>query len=159
MRRTIVPGLLLLCVSWATVAGAVLAPAKPSQMVLITAATQTVACPPEPGGTEDLTEQIFPDGTRGPFSIPPGQVLVVTEVEWSAGAATPGVYVGVGLFLSSAPNSPLWSDAALADSTGFAAKSSPVPNAVIKSGGTLCRRSRPGLSLGIMVRGFFTRDK
>lgn len=35
-------------------------------------------------GTEEALLRVFPDGTRGsiPFEVPPGRLLVVTDVEW-----------------------------------------------------------------------------
>jgi len=132
-----------------------LAPSKPSQMVLVTVGP-AAGCPQ---GAENLTEQIFPDGTRGPFSIPSGQVLVITEVEWSVAAAPANVYAGTAIYLASHRDGPLWSDEALTDGNGFVGTSSLVPSAIVKSGDTLCRTSSPGTGLGLMLRGFLTKDR
>jgi hypothetical protein len=156
MRKSGLRALVVLVAGWATAAGGgILAPSKPSQMVLVTVGP-AAGCPQ---GMENLTEQIFPDGTRGPFSIPPGQVLVVTEVEWSVVGAPPNVYAGAVILLASHTDGPLWSDEALTDGNGFVGKSSPVPSAIVKSGDTLCRYSSPGLGLGLMLRGFLTKDR
>jgi hypothetical protein len=69
MRTPGLRAVLVLVAGWATAAGGgMLAPSKPSQMVLVTVGP-AAGCPQ---GMQNLTEQIFPDGTRGPFSIPPG---------------------------------------------------------------------------------------
>src|SRR5262249_56778370 len=65
-----------------------LAPEKPSQVVqLVSGATDPLCI-----GVSAVKTIVNPDGTTGSFSIPPGQVLVVTQLhaENLSGSGTPG---------------------------------------------------------------------
>lgn len=48
----------------------------------------------QPGSCESgvSTERIFPDGTRAPFAVPRGRVLVLTDVDGTVSSAYPAVW-------------------------------------------------------------------
>lgn len=56
----------------------------------------TTACPGFPSALA-ITEQILPDGSVAPFSLPKQKVLFVTDFHWSlsGGSGVPGTHVGV----------------------------------------------------------------
>jgi hypothetical protein len=126
-----------------TAAHAQLAATKPSKLVILTTT----------GGEGECTRGVpmngvfRPDGNLAPFTIPVDQVLVVTGVDWTAfttrdGALVPNVLGTISLNVHSptpfSNDTSLWQDASLSDSTGRAAKSSIVPDVVVKPPNTLC---------------------
>ena len=73
----------------APVAFADISPAKPSDtVVLIFGAPARGACP---FGGELVNARLMPDGTLTPFTLPVGQVLMVTGIDYATGASAGGV--------------------------------------------------------------------
>lgn len=83
-------------------------------------------------------DRLLPNGTRVPFTIPAGQVLVITSYDWVIEGSTQingTVWTTVALFDGTGNVSALSSGAA-ADSIGRAAGNTAVPNGVVVKPGT-----------------------
>jgi hypothetical protein len=158
MVRPVVSTLVVLL---AGCSGAVaLEPTLPSQTVMLTTAGSPSCGPAEETA---LANRVLPDGTRVPFTLPAGQVLVVTGMAWNIFGQTPNQLKVVSV--GAKPNANVialkFVTAALADGTGRATGSVLVPNVVV--------RSAPGLPIcaggistqssgGVFVYGFLTTD-
>jgi len=133
-------------------AGAVLGPTRASQVVTL------ISGPREcPLIGDSFDTQILPDGSMRPFSIPSGQVLVVTEVDWVVAGATPSTFAGFGLMaltLSNSPSTSFFRDGVLADRTGNARHAASVANAVVAPGAQLCIFRESTGDASALVRGF-----
>jgi hypothetical protein len=142
-----------------------LAPTKASQVVTVTPSGNTV-CPLTPNGLviDTLNK---PDATTASFSIPPGSVLVITQVEmttidWSAA----GDQCEVGLELQTANSlSFLAHHDDLCNARGQIVATQTFPTgAVVKPGSALCVVGfdlSHGFPLGganAVVHGFFAKD-
>ncbi len=133
-----------------------LVPTKPSQVV--TLATSGLACPPL-GGGQVFDVRVGSDGSETPFSIPEGQVLVITGIDWSILLpASAGETVVAFLRTPPSPSAApiVWRDAALADADGRAGGSALIPNVVVKPGVPVCLF--PGGAIG-NLHGFLAKDK
>jgi hypothetical protein len=55
-------------------------------------------CPPTASFKDKALFRVFPDGTRAaePFTVPPGRLLVVTDVEWTVNALSGGPSLTAG---------------------------------------------------------------
>ena len=152
--RIVVPALALPLLAWRpSVWAGPLVPSKPSQVVTLAAT-----------GTTCVVGRLFEvqhsaDGISVPFSIPPGQVLVVTGFDWSV-TGTSGSTVSAFLTIDTGTAfQEAFSDGALADSSGLATKSVLVPNLIVKSGPRLCAGAGGGALVGALVHGFLAKDK
>ena len=105
MRRHVLSVALVVLSLASTPATAALAPSKASQLVDVLALGN---CMPALGLTTDLFNTLVKgDGTTAPFSIPAGQVLVITDLTVIADGRTPGntvqVQVVAGKMAGAAP--------------------------------------------------------
>ena len=78
MTRTLLVALATLLLL-ARADAAPLGPAKPNQVVTLTAAAEACTIPNSPDGLL-YKSQVMPHGTVAPFTIPPGHVLVLTGI-------------------------------------------------------------------------------
>lgn len=81
------------------------------------------------------------DGTLSPFTIPAGQVLVLTGGSWGGSGLAPGAsaHLVVVLRTSTTANGLVFSPAVVANSAGYAAGSFVLePGIVVKPGAALC---------------------
>lgn len=136
----------------------------PSSVVTLIADPTTPICP----NTTDphtFSDRLLSDGSRVPFTIPTGQVLVITSYDWVIEGSTEAnntVWTGVAIF--NGPNGVMaLSSGARADSIGRAAGNSIVPNGVVvKPGKVMCFNYVGGAAnLGTFARihGFLTEDR
>jgi hypothetical protein len=135
-------------------AGAPLAPTRASQIVNLVAATPCGAY-----GFAGFGIRMNPDATSSPFTIPPGYVLVVTQLEASdlSGTLTPGTTVQIQLVDG---NTGVWFGASVdtvVNPDGKFAVVGSVSNLVIKPGVLLCRFGL-GPTVFAAVRGFLAKD-
>lgn len=144
-----------------------LEPTKPSQMVVL---TYSDFCTETTSLANIIDTQILPNGTTQPFTIPAGQVLVVTGFDWSAyrcpALAAPGT-VDVYMFLG-ATGRVVFNDTAVigagtppTSSCSTGGKASVVPNLIVKPGVELCAGFDNQTFGGApaIVHGFLTKDK
>jgi hypothetical protein len=156
--RTALLSLLAAVPAWALSASAApLTPAKPSQIVtLITTGT---VCPS--GGLLAVDQQVLPDGSIAPFTIPPRRVLIVTEVSWLILGGTPSSTATFGLRseTAAATDDPtFFFDSGTTNAQGGSGNLRSVANAVVASGATLCLVGSTGQKQ-VTVRGFIAKDK
>jgi hypothetical protein len=144
-----------------------LAPSKPSQIVTL---TYDGFCA---GGTSldnIIGIRIMPDGTTQPFTIPPGQVLVVTGIDWSAYRCPPStapgtvlmyVFLGATGRVAFADTAVIGAGATPTSACSIGGKASIVPNLVVKPGIELCAGfDNQGFSGSpAIVHGFLTSDE
>lgn len=138
-----------------------LEPSKPSQIVTIS--TARTASPSTCGGFSNVfafDTRHLPDGTDAPFSIPAGQVLVVTSGEvWYFGSASSTGTAELGIGNNSSFVSLSFVSSALTDSHGYAHEFFSFPTGIIvKSGRSLCVNNQGLTSLFATVNGFLARD-
>lgn len=134
------------------------APTKPSQLVTLRNSSGNDC----PFNGQAVDRQILPDGTLQPFTIPPKQVLVVTEINWGVvfGPASQSAIVAVSVQGPSAmPSNAFFVDVVPTDSAGAAGRTSQVANAIVRSGHTLCVDSVTDGTMTMNVRGFLTKDR
>jgi hypothetical protein len=137
-NRTLSGFIILVClllVAWApsrnTKDGGVLAPEKASDLVTLIADSSTPICPATTV-PHTFSDRLLPDGTRAPFTVPSGHVLVITSFDWVIEGSTQAnnnVWTAV-TFMGAGTNNSLFSGAA-ADSIGRAAGSTIIPNGVV----------------------------
>lgn len=129
-----------------------LTPKFPSQLLNITNFLgKTCSCKGSNNGST-LTTRANPDGSNSPFSIPSGQVLVVTGMTWSA--LTSG---DSGGFMSlCVDTNEVWLDTAVAGSDGEIGRSLQLAPLVFKSGHELCGGGNVGNK--VLLTGFLTKD-
>jgi hypothetical protein len=139
----------------------VIGPKRPSQLVELVRGPATLACQ---GPAEDSLRLLAPDGSTSAFSVPPGQVLILTGLRWfSDGDATPGILCGVDVDKHSGQR--IVTDAALVMPTigggGFVTHQTSLDNVVISPGTELCVQSGGCGRLGAQayVTGYLTSDK
>ena len=135
------------------------APAKPSQIVALISSGGAPACPL---AGKKIDSQIEPDGSFQPFSVPTGQVLVVTGFDWTVDGLLASQTAKVALLLESASAAdPVFQDGAIADFLGTAWKGAAVPNVIVKPvpGAVFCVSSAGGTLGYSVVHGFLTKDK
>jgi hypothetical protein len=135
------------------------APAKPSQIVALISSGGAPACPL---AGKKIDSQIEPDGSFQPFSVPTGQVLVVTGFDWTVSGLLASQTAKVALLLESASAAEaVFQDGAIADFSGTAWKGAAVPNVIVKpvSGAVFCLSSAGGTLGYSVVHGFLTKDK
>jgi hypothetical protein len=153
-------GFVTLVILGGLVSGAIagpLAPTKPSQVV--TLANSGLACPLL-GGGQVFDVRVGSDGSETPFSIPDGQVLVITGIDWSV-FLLPGLPGETVIAFLRTPPSPsaaptVWRGAAVADANGRAGGTAVIPNVVVKPGVPVCLF--PGGSAGTL-HGFLAKDE
>jgi hypothetical protein len=66
-------------------AGGIVGPSRPSRLVTV----QANAPCPGLGGSLSFNATVLSDGSTQPFSIPPGEVLVITALDWYIAGAAP----------------------------------------------------------------------
>ena len=143
-----------------------LAPTKASQVVTVATTPGSPVCPF--GSTGKVIDTLQkPDATTASFSIPPGSVLVITEVEISASkASSAGDLCEIDLILGTASSfSRVATHEALCDASGEISGTLTVPTgAVVKPGSALCAvgfDATLGVPLGgtfAVVHGFLAKD-
>jgi hypothetical protein len=137
-----------------------LEPTRPSQIVMLTTSGGASCGPSEETA---LDNQVLPDGTRVPFTLPPGQVLVLTGMSWNLFGQTPdrltvlglAVKLGTGIIVGK------FRAAALADAGGRSSGSVLIPKVVVRPapGLPLCVGGfSAGSSGGVFVYGFLNAD-
>jgi hypothetical protein len=157
---------LLIAAALATLLGATPEPAtsagfaaaKPSQIVTLRNSSGNDC----PFAGEALDNQVLPDGTILPFTIPAKQVLVITEVNWGVvfGPASQSAVIGLSVQAPSAMQAnAFFVDVVPTDSAGTAGRSSVVANAIVRSGNTLCVDNVTSGTATVIVRGFLTKDR
>ena len=163
MRRALCLGLLL--TAWSTNAYAgPLAPTKASQIVVLTAAG--TPCSADPDATA-VNLRNLPDGTIAPFTIPAGQVLVVTGIAYSVSGGIANVAKNVSLFTANPPfasvlflSGLITGDTALGRLGGGSAS---IPNAIVKAGIEICVQASEingaPANVSAVVYGFLAKDK
>jgi hypothetical protein len=154
-RLTMIAGATALVSATAAMAG-VLAPSKPSQSVVLRTNGVSTGC----GGTSldaVIDTQILSDGSTAPFTIPPGDVLVLDGIAWAASSGMAGRLIGILIDINGDLINAPWNDSAIADSLGDVGHDVFIPNIPIKSGVTPCLHSGGTITRGI-VHGFLTRD-
>jgi hypothetical protein len=111
-----------------------------------------------PASNRALDLQVLPNGSLRPFTIPAGEVLVVTGVSWhmvnSSLAPRRVVSVTIGSQFVLGAIRPLFRTGALADATGRSTASVLVPNVVLSAGGLPPCVSTQGNPAGVLVHGF-----
>lgn len=129
----------------------VLGPTKPSQLVNVLASANTgTVC-----GYPAFDTQVAADGTRKPFDIPPGQVLVVTGFEWDSEVGSAS-QLAIATVISVTPDyatcdSAFSPSGGMTDSSGSASGSITFPTGIAVKSGT---------HLGLwMENGFLGRAK
>jgi hypothetical protein len=135
------------------------APAKPSQIVALISSGGAPACP---HAGKQIDSQIEPDGSFQPFSIPTGQVLVVTGFDWTVFGLLASQTARVELVLESTNAADaVFQDGAIADFLGTAGKAAAVPNVIVKPvpGAVFCLSPDGGTLGSSVVHGFLTKDK
>ena len=115
------------------------------------------------GGGFIIDQQVNPDGTSSPFSIPAGSVFIVTSWEWSITEVAPSEVAQVQLVISpgTLPKNNLSFGSAQADSNGFAQGNTQTPEGiVVASGASLCIRWNAPWQFGQLVRvhGFLAKE-
>jgi hypothetical protein len=134
-----------------------LAPTKASQ--LVTAFTVGAACSADPDGAQFNVMRTL--GTpEGPFVIPPKQVLVITRVELTVGAAAPSEDVALRLVGVGGTSAGLLVETRVRTSgagTGSGVIELPTPVAV-RGDTELCATASDGATVGVLT-GFFAKDK
>jgi hypothetical protein len=158
-------GTALLAIVWAATASAGgLAPKRASDLVTLISDPSTPICP----GTSvphSFADRLLPDGTRVAFSIPSGQVLVITSYDWiveGSSEANRTVWTGVGVFdVAMNQNRLALTSSAGADGTGRAAGSTTAPAGIaVTSGAAMCLDYVGGASAAYAtLHGFLATDK
>jgi len=99
---------------------------RPSNQVVLANNSNQIGCP--------QWYRIGPDGNPSAFTIPSGQYLVITDMEFIAfqGANTPGVYEGLGLLLGSA-NETVLAGYAISDPLGTVATTQHITSGIVMS--------------------------
>jgi hypothetical protein len=158
--------LALLSLASTPATAAALAPSKPSQLVAVTALG---TCPL--GFTTALFDTLVKgDGTTAPFSIPAGEVLVITDLTVVVDGKTPGDTIDAGVFAgtSASSRSLIFFENITAGPSGAVTLSATFPTGiVVKSGTSLCPIARdntggsgtPAVFAGGSLHGFLTKDK
>jgi hypothetical protein len=139
-------------------------PKKPSQLVQIQYNTSSpTLCP---NGHLALDQLVAADGTVSPFTIPDGQVLVITEARLGQGIHIAGRPVLVLLERSSAAGTNIIAaEAAVDDAAGLHTSVFTFPTgAIVKAGTNICIFAKDVLNgtnlfVGGQVYGFLTPDK
>src|SRR5262249_21100140 len=156
--------LVLLGLASTPATAAAVAPSKPSQVVAVAALG---TCPL--GFTTDLFDTLVKgDGTKAPFSIPAGEVLVITDLTVLADGRTPGDTIQAQLVAgtSASSNVDIFAENVTAGTSGGVTLAATFPTGiVVKSGTSLCPiavdLTHPGGSVvaGGSLHGFLTKDK
>lgn len=164
MRTHVALALLIAAAVAAPVAAGPLAPAKPSQVLTL---MRDATAPNAPCGATSglINAMISPvDGSLSPFTIPAGQVFVLTGGSWSdplsSGASA---HLRIMLRTSTTANTLFSSPSVLAGSAGHAAGSFVVePGIVVKPGAALCTElvaNGTAVSNFPRLYGYLTKDK
>ena len=136
----------------------VLAPSKPSQLVTIYSPNGPSSCG---SGSGELAVQILPDATAVPFTVPPGQTLILTRLDVAlfGGSAVANVNLrGVDVATSNAASIAYQ----LVNVSGVTTIHFEFPSGIaVRSGVRLCiTTSSSIISVGdSYAYGFFARDK
>jgi hypothetical protein len=164
-RHALSVALVLLGLASTRATAAALAPSKPSQLVDVEALG---LCTPL-GLTTDLFDTLVKgDGTKAPFSIPAGEVLVITDITVVADGRTPGhtIQGQVVAGTTAASQSFIFAENVTAGPSGGVTLSATFPTGiVVKSGTSICpiASDLTGVSTNIAasgsLHGFLTKDK
>ena len=129
---------------------AVMGPKSPSAVRTLTNDTAAPeACPTGPGSIIDV--QVNADGTVSPFTIPDGEVLIITGWQFAEGE-TPSeatLYISAPTPVGFSTSQGVTSDSHVQLS----------PGVVVKSGSTLCFFSDSSTTVIVNVYGYVTKDK
>lgn len=148
--------LALCCLVSSSAHAGVLGPRKPSD--LVTLITNGSTC--SPISFLRMDTQIHADGTSSPFSIPAGEVLVLTGVDWDEGGASGGVdnlvlaLLGADYSVAAISTGPIGAN-------GYGGASTPLSGIVVKPGTSICvtLNSPNTFNSYPVVHGFLTADK
>jgi hypothetical protein len=139
----------------------VLGPTKPSQLVNLLASPvlSGTAC-----GHPAFDIQNAADGTRQPFDIPPGQVLVVTGLEWNSAFGTASTQALAFLVIQSPDgltcNAAFSTSGAVTDAWGNADATLTIPNGIaVKSGAHLGLQVTNGTLNRAKLYGYLAKDR
>jgi hypothetical protein len=157
--------LVLGCLGLATTADAVLAPAKGSQIVAL-AAGGPCAIPGHPNAT-GYNIRVGGDGALTPFTVPPKQILVLTEVVASTSFQPAGEVFFVNLLVGNAASSNFLTASfeTVPASGAFSVTYAPSNGMVVKAGSTVCVEmsdtDHPTAFVGVLsfAHGFLAPDK
>ena len=133
----------------------------PSQLVTLIADSSTPICPATTV-PHVFSDRLLPDGTRMPFTIPSGQVLVVNSFDWVVEGSSQHngtVWTAVTL-IGAGKNNALFSGA-MADSIGRAAGTSTLPKGYVVQPGTVMCLDFVGGATSTMARlhGYVTQQR
>jgi hypothetical protein len=163
MKRLVIGTLVSMAVSGGIASAAAPAPSKPSQ--IITLFNSGTACGALGSGDTAVDHIVNSDGSSAAFTIPAGQVLIITSIDWTAfthtanrrfdfqlGSATGNFTIGGG---------------AVSDADFIVSGTLLIPGGlVVKPGVTLCPEvEHSGSSLfeedsaNVRVHGFLAKDK
>jgi hypothetical protein len=157
--------LVLGCLALATIADAGLAPTKGSQLVTVSAGGGC-AIPGHPNAAGFAT-RVTADGTLVPFTIPPKQILVLTDVVVSTTFQTSGHVFLVNVLVGNAAggNAVTGRIVTSAASGAFDTTFAPPNGIVVKSGSNVCIEAGdfafPGAFVGTyaFAHGYLAADK
>ena len=127
-----------------------LGPAKASDLVTLISDSSTPICPATTT-PHIFGDRLLPDGSRVPFTIPDGQVLVVTSYDWMVTGSTYAkntMWTALVVTTPKAKNGNLvFFSGAAADSIGTATGSTAIPEGVaVAPGASLCMDTLGGTS-------------
>jgi hypothetical protein len=139
----------------------VIGPTRPSDLVnvLATPGGSGTVCG---GQAVAFDMRQMADGTQVPFTIPPGQVFVVTGYDWAVDIATPSRSNWVSVVAQVGPscNFSLSGSGAIADPQGTASSSITFPNGIaVKPDALLGAYTWDGNLNRANLYGYFTKDK
>src|SRR5262249_15645426 len=146
MRRHVLSVALVLLSLASTPTTAALAPSKPSQLVAVGAFG---LCTSLGLSTDLFTTRVNGDGTQVPFSIPAGEVLVITDLTVFGNGKTAGGMVFVELIVGTTASSKtsILGANVTADASGAFGFSATFPTGiVVKSGTSICPVAIDGAS-------------
>lgn len=112
------------------------------------------------GNGRPVTKTYDADGQVTTFTIPPKNVLIVTQVDWfvdNAGAAQTAT-LELTMFPVGASASTLMDDGGTSDANGKIRKVTLTSPLVVPAGATMCVKSNLG-NVGAFVHGYFTKAK
>jgi hypothetical protein len=161
--RSFLTSLILLAIAGLAWAGD-LAPKKASDIVVLDATLGFVdPQPPCPAGSRFINTRTLSDDSVEPFSIPEGQVLVITSADFYAEQGVPDRNYEFQIF-ATGPGGPLVAANGKADASGQVVAAITIPSGVvIKSGVDLCASAGslavPNIPSFVRVHGFFAKDK
>ena len=131
-----------------------LGPTKPSQLVSLTYSGATCSV----GGGTKADTRAMGDGSTAPFTIPAGQVLVITGVQWNESGS--GTADSSFLYLVGSGGTAVVSvGAGLVGTGGYGGGNFGVSGVVVKPGTDICIGLNSLSTAYPTVQGYLTKDK